>query len=70
MKVLTAKGGEFQVSDEMRNMLALLEDGRLIVAKTYATNPHVRGFISRLNSRSRASSFSTSADTSRGSVSR
>lgn len=49
MKVLTAKGGEFQVSDEMRNMLALLEDGRLIVAKTYATNPHVRGFISRLN---------------------
>ena len=48
MKVLTAKGGEFQVSDEMRNMLALLEDGRLIVAKTYAFNPHVRGFISRL----------------------
>lgn len=49
MRVLTAKGGEFQVSDEMRNMLALLEDGRLIVSKTYATNPHVRGFISRLN---------------------
>lgn len=49
MRVLTAKGGEFQVSDEMRNMLALLEDGRLIISKTYATNPHVRGFISRLN---------------------
>jgi general secretion pathway protein E len=49
MKVLTAKGGEFQVSDEMRNMLALLDDGRLIVAKTYSSNPHVRGFISRLN---------------------
>lgn len=49
MKVLTAKGGEFQVSDEMRNMLVLLDDGRLIVAKSYAFNPHVRGFISRLN---------------------
>lgn len=47
-KVLTGRGGEFQVSDEMRNMLALLEDGRLIIAKSYAGNPHVRGFISRL----------------------
>jgi general secretion pathway protein E len=48
VKVLTAKGGEFQVSDEMRNMLALLEDGRLIIGKSYASNPHVRGFVSRL----------------------
>lgn len=49
MKVLTARGGEFQVSDEMRNMLALLEDGTLIIAKTYSNNPHVRGFVGRLN---------------------
>ncbi len=48
MKVLTVVGGEFPVSDEMRNMLAYLDDGRLLVAKTYAFNPHVRGFISRL----------------------
>jgi general secretion pathway protein E len=48
MRVLTAPGGEFAVSDEMRNMFAYLEDGRLLVAKTYAFNPHVRGFISRL----------------------
>lgn len=47
-KVLTIKGGEFQISDEMRGMLAYLEDGRLIVGKSYAFNPHVRGFVSRL----------------------
>lgn len=48
MKVLTAVGGEFAASDEMRNMLAYLEDGRLLITKTYAFNPHVRGFMSRL----------------------
>lgn len=48
MRALTAHGGEFAVSDEMRNMFAYLEDGRLLVAKTYAFNPHVRGFMSRL----------------------
>jgi type II secretory ATPase GspE/PulE/Tfp pilus assembly ATPase PilB-like protein len=48
MKVLTARDGEFAVSDEMRNMFAYLDDGRLLVAKTYAFNPHVRGFMSRL----------------------
>lgn len=48
MKVLTAPGGEFAVSDEMRNMFAYLDDGRLLVAKTYSFNPHVRGFMSRL----------------------
>lgn len=48
MKVLTAPGGEFAVSDEMRNMFAYLDDGRLLVTKTYAFNPHVRGFMSRL----------------------
>lgn len=48
MKVLTVPGGEFAVSDEMRSMFAYLDDGRLMVAKTYAFHPHVRGFISRL----------------------
>ena len=48
MKVLTAQGGEYKISDELRQMLAFLEDGRLIVAKTYAFNPHVRSFIGRL----------------------
>lgn len=47
-KVLTIKGGEFQISDELRNMLVLLDNGNLIIAKTYAQNPHVRGFVSRL----------------------
>lgn len=47
-KPLTAVGGPFSISDEMRGMLALLPDGRLMVAKTYAFNPHVKGFIGRL----------------------
>jgi len=49
MRVLTAKGGEYQISDELRGMLAFLDDGRLFVAKTYSFNAHVRGFIGRLN---------------------
>lgn len=49
MRVLTGPGGEFSMSDEMRDMFAYLDDGRLIVAKTYAFNPHVRGFLSRLD---------------------
>lgn len=48
MRALTCVGGEFAVSDEMRGMFAYLEDGRLMVAKAYAYNPHVRGFMSRL----------------------
>lgn len=48
MKVLTAKGEKFQVSEEVRSMLALLEDGRLFISKTHAFNAHVRGFIGRL----------------------
>lgn len=49
MKVLTAKGEKFQVSEEVRSMLAFLDDGRLFVSKTHAFNPHVRGFIGRLS---------------------
>lgn len=48
VKVLTSKGGDYQISDELRNMLVLLDNGSLIIAKTYAQNPHVRGFVSRL----------------------
>lgn len=47
-KALTAPGGEYQISDDLRKMLVLLDDGRLIVSKTHSFNPHVRGFISRL----------------------
>lgn len=48
MKVLTSKGGEFNVSDELRNMIVYLDDGRLLVSKTHYHHPHVRGFIARL----------------------
>lgn len=48
MRALTAAGGEFAVSEEMRNMFAYMDDGRLLISKTYAFNPHVRGFMSRL----------------------
>lgn len=49
MEVLTAKSGKFQISDELRSMLVLLGDGRLIISKSHQFSPHVRGFISRLN---------------------
>lgn len=48
MKVLTSKGGEFSISDDLRGMIAYLEDGRLMVSKTHIHNPHVRGFMARL----------------------
>ncbi len=48
MKVLTALGGDYTISDDLRSMLAFLEDGRLFIAKSYAFNPHVRGFTERL----------------------
>lgn len=48
MKVLTAPEGDIQVSNELRNMVALLDDGRLLVADADKFNPHVRGFIARL----------------------
>lgn len=48
MKTLTAVGGEIHVSDDLRNMLAYMEDGRLLIVKTETFNPHVRGFMSRL----------------------
>lgn len=48
MRVLTEKGGEYQVSDELRDKLVFLEDGRLFIAKSYIFDPHVRSFIARL----------------------
>jgi general secretion pathway protein E len=49
MRVLTAKGGEVPISDELRAIVALLDDGRLMVSKSHVFNPHVRGFMGRLN---------------------
>lgn len=48
MKVLTAKGGEITISDDLRAIVALLDDGRLMVSKSHVFNPHVRGFMGRL----------------------
>ncbi|MDP3350463.1 MULTISPECIES: GspE/PulE family protein [unclassified Hydrogenophaga] len=48
MKVLTAKGGEISLTDELRSMVAYLDDGRLFISKSHVFNPHVRGFVSRL----------------------
>lgn len=53
MKVLTAKGGEISIPDELRGMLAFLEDGRLFVSKSHFFNPHVRGFMGRLQHQGR-----------------
>lgn len=48
VRVLTAKGGDFSISDELRSVLALLDDGRLLISGSHAFSPHVRGFIGRL----------------------
>ena len=48
MKVLTAKDGELQVADEVRAILAYLDDGRLMVSKSHVYNRHVRGFMAKL----------------------
>lgn len=46
--VLTAIGGEFSIGDELREILCYMDDGRLLISKSHAFNPHVRGFIGRL----------------------
>jgi len=49
MRVLTAKGAEYgQISDIARQRLAFLDDGRLLIAKTYTLDAQVRSFISKL----------------------
>lgn len=48
MKTLTRKGGEFAVSDDLREMLAFMDDGRLLISKAHYHHPHVRGFVARL----------------------
>lgn len=52
-KILTGVDGEFSITDEMRNFLAYLDDGRLLISKTHVFNPHVRGFIGRLERQGR-----------------
>lgn len=46
--VLTAVGGKFPIGDELREILCYIDDGRLLISKSHAFNPHVRGFIGRL----------------------
>ncbi len=46
--ILTAHGGEFSIGDELREILCYMDDGRLLISKSHAFNPHVRGFIGRL----------------------
>lgn len=45
---LTAEGGKFPLEGSLREMLCLMEDGRLLVSKSHAFNPHVKGFMARL----------------------
>lgn len=47
--VLTSHGGDFSVSDELREILCYMDDGRLLISKSHKFNPHVHGFIGRLN---------------------
>lgn len=45
---LTAPGGKYHVDAQLREMLCFMEDGRLFVSKSHAFNPHVKGFVARL----------------------
>lgn len=47
-RALTGKDGEFKITDELRGMLAYMDDGKLYVSKTHYANPHVRGFQLKL----------------------
>lgn len=47
-KALTAAGGEFALEKSLRDIVCYLDDGTLLVSKSQAFNPHVRGFITRL----------------------
>lgn len=51
--ILTLKGGEFSIGDELREILCYLDDGRLIISKSHQFNPHVRGFMARLDRQGR-----------------
>lgn len=46
---LTGLGGEFYVDAALRAVLCFLDDGALLVSKSAIFNPHVRGFIGRLD---------------------
>lgn len=47
-KVLTAEDCEFEQPKEIREILAYLDDGRLLISKTHSFNHHVRAFQARL----------------------
>lgn len=45
---LTARGGEMHIDEDLRQILCYMDDGILLVSKSHAYNPHVRGFMARL----------------------
>ena len=49
VEVLTREGGKYPISEDLRAMLALTNEGELFVGQAYLFNMHVRGFQSRLN---------------------
>jgi general secretion pathway protein E len=46
-KVLTAKGGSVNISDELRKKLVWLEDGRIFISASHANTPDVKSFVER-----------------------
>jgi len=44
----TARHGELSLNKELREIMCYMADGRLLVSKSHAFNPHVRGFVARL----------------------
>lgn len=47
-KPLTAVGGEFSLAGDLREQVAFMPDGRLLISATHKFSPLVRGFVGRL----------------------
>lgn len=47
-EILSREGGEFSLSKDLREIMCYMADGKLLVSKSHAFNPHVRGFMARL----------------------
>lgn len=52
--ILTGPSGEFALSDELRKWICYYDDGRLLVSRSHAFNPHVQAFQAKLTRLGRA----------------
>lgn len=51
-RVVTAKGGAIRVDEHIRSIVCYYSTGRLLVSKDHVFDPHVKGFVGRLQRQS------------------